>query len=79
MAERVPQKFEEKLDRIDAIVKELEGGAELDRAIALFKEGRTLARECEVLLKNAQDQIDQAMTEPSPTPSNGDLDNQIPF
>jgi exodeoxyribonuclease VII small subunit len=78
MAERTAKTFEEKLDRIDAIVKELEGGAELDRAIALFKEGRTLARECEVLLKNAQEQIDQAMAEPA-QPAAGDLDNQIPF
>jgi exodeoxyribonuclease VII small subunit len=79
MAERIPKTFEEKLDRIDAIVKELEGGAELDRAIALFKEGRTLARECEVLLKSAQEQIDQAMAEPAQPSPNGDLDNQIPF
>lgn len=79
MADRVAKTFEEKLDRIDAIVKELEGGTELDRAIALFKEGRTLARECEVLLKNAQEQVDQAMAEPSSAAANGDLDSQIPF
>ena len=77
MADKIPKTFEEKLERIDAIVKELEGGAELDRAIALFKEGRTLARDCEVLLKNAQEQIDQAMAEPAG--NSGDSDNQIPF
>jgi exodeoxyribonuclease VII small subunit len=77
MPDRVPKTFEEKLDRIDAIVKELEAGADLDRAIALFKEGRTLARECEVLLKNAQEQIDQAMADPGAQKS--DRDNQIPF
>lgn len=56
-----PKTFEEKLDRIDAIVKELEGGrTDLDRAIALFKEGKTLTRECETLLKSAQEQIDRA-------------------
>jgi exodeoxyribonuclease VII small subunit len=76
MSERVPKTFEEKLDRIDAIVKELEGGVDLDRAIVLFKEGKTLARDCELLLKNAQEQIDQAMAEP---PAGGDLENQIPF
>ena len=78
MPDRVPKTFEEKLDRSDAIVQELETGADLDRAITLFKEGRTLARECEVLLKSAQEQIDQAMTEPARS-SNADLDNQIPF
>ncbi len=78
MPDRIPNTFEEKLDRIDAIVKELEGGADLDRAIALFKEGRALARECEVLLKSAQEQIDQAMTETSP-PAGKDAGDQIPF
>lgn len=78
MPERIPKTFEEKLDRIDAIVKELEAGADLDRAIALFKEGRGLARECEVLLKSAQEQIDQAMSD-SAAPSGKDAGDQIPF
>ncbi len=61
MSDGSPKTFEEKLDRIDAIVKELEGGrTDLDRAIALFKEGKTLTRECEELLKSAQEQIDRA-------------------
>lgn len=76
--------FEAKLDRIDAIVKELESGdTKLDRAIELFKEGKQLARECEQLLKNAQLQIDEAMSE---TAQGGkqrakadELDDQIPF
>lgn len=77
--------FEAKLDRIDAIVKELESGdTKLDRAIVLFKEGKTLARECEALLKSAQVQIDEAMSEPQSAAANkrskGDeLDDQIPF
>jgi exodeoxyribonuclease VII small subunit len=76
--------FEAKLDRVDAIVKELESGdTTLDRAIALFKEGKTLARECETLLKSAQTQIDEAMAEPeSPLDKRdkGDgLGDQIPF
>lgn len=61
MTDGTPKTFEEKLDRIDAIVKELEGGrTDLDRAIALFKEGKTLTRECESLLKSAQEQIERA-------------------
>jgi exodeoxyribonuclease VII small subunit len=76
---------EAKLDRIDAIVKELESGdTKLDRAIVLFKEGKVLARECEALLKSAQTQIEDAMSE---QPSGGgnkrakpdQLDDQIPF
>jgi exodeoxyribonuclease VII small subunit len=65
--------FEAKLERIDAIVRELENeNTQLDRAIALFKEGKVLARECETLLKSAQAQIDEAMTDAKP-------DDQIPF
>ena len=61
MPDATPKSFEEKLDRIDAIVKELEGGrTDLDRAVALFKEGKTLTRECETLLKSAQEQIERA-------------------
>ncbi|HEV7179820.1 MAG TPA: exodeoxyribonuclease VII small subunit [Candidatus Baltobacteraceae bacterium] len=68
MSNGVPKNFEEKLERIDAIVKELEGGrVELDRAIELFKEGKVLARECEVILRNAQDQVDRAMSD-APAP-----------
>ncbi|HVR46825.1 MAG TPA: exodeoxyribonuclease VII small subunit [Candidatus Binatia bacterium] len=65
--------FESKLERIEAIVRELEDeNTKLDRAIALFKEGKMLARECETLLKSAQAQIDEAMSETKP-------DDQIPF
>jgi len=61
MSEGAPKTFEAKLERIDAIVKELEGGVELDRAIELFKEGKLLASECEVLLRGAQEQVERAV------------------
>ena len=54
------------LARIDAIVKELEAGTDLARATELFKEGKTLTRECETLLKGAQEQIDRATRDESP-------------
>ncbi len=64
MSNGVPKSFEEKLERIDTIVKELESGrVELDRAIELFKEGKTLARDCEVMLRSAQEQVDRAMSD----------------
>ena len=66
MADALPQTFEAKLARIDAIVKELEGATvELARATELFKEGKMLARECETLLKGAQEQIDRATRDES--------------
>jgi len=78
MAEQKPGAFEEKVSRLEAIVKELEGGGvELDRAVALFKEGKTLATECEKLLKGAQQQIDRAM-EAAKTEEPGSSD-EIPF
>jgi exodeoxyribonuclease VII small subunit len=85
MSDRLPQTFEQKLTRIDAIVKELEGGAvELQRATELFKEGKALARECDALLKTAQGQIDDAMAEPQARGKgervkSDELDDQIPF
>ncbi len=67
MSSDLPKSFEGKLERVEAIVKELETGrVELDRAIELFKEGKVLARECEALLRSAQEQVDRAMTD---TPS----------
>ncbi len=56
--------FDAKLARLEAIVKQLESGdPSLDDAVKLFKEGKTLAAECEQLLKSSQDQIDAAMRE----------------
>jgi exodeoxyribonuclease VII small subunit len=84
MSDRLPKTFEQKLARIDEIVKELEGGTvELQRATELFKEGKVLARECEALLKSAQTQIDEAMSEPQSAgrkrATSDELDDQIPF
>lgn len=64
MTDAAPGPFESKLARLESIVKELEeGNVELDRAVVLFKEGKTLSSECEELLKSAQTQIDMAMSE----------------
>jgi exodeoxyribonuclease VII small subunit len=72
MADALPQSFEAKLARIDVIVKELEGGSvDLQRATELFKEGKTLARECEALLKGAQEQIDRASRDEPPASASG--------
>jgi len=83
MKNAAPKTFEEKLDRIDAIVKELESGrTELERAIELFKEGKTLSRECEAMLKSAQAQIDTAMSGGDEAAKNGaaeELSDELPF
>lgn len=77
MADQKTGAFEQKIARLEAIVKELENGSvELDRAVALFKEGKTLAGECETLLKGAQEQIDKAMEQ---TGVQAAADDEIPF
>ncbi len=79
MADQKPGPFEEKVARLEAIAKELEGGnVELDRAIALFKEGKSLATECEKLLKGAQQQIDRAMESAMQTEETSSVE-EIPF
>ncbi|MFY9781421.1 MAG: exodeoxyribonuclease VII small subunit [Candidatus Baltobacteraceae bacterium] len=61
MAEKRSGEFEQALERLEAIVKELEGGGVgLDESVRLFREGRELARKCEELLKNAQATVDAA-------------------
>ncbi|MBV8724251.1 MAG: exodeoxyribonuclease VII small subunit [Candidatus Eremiobacteraeota bacterium] len=83
MTTRLPQTFEEKLARIDAIVKELEGGTvELQRATELFKEGKVLARQCEALLRTAQEHIDEAAAEPkagAAAAADSELRDELPF
>jgi exodeoxyribonuclease VII small subunit len=75
MADATTGAFEQKVARLESIVKDLESGnVDLDRAVALFKEGKALARECEDLLKVAQDQIDRAMQGNAPEPS-----DEVPF
>jgi exodeoxyribonuclease VII small subunit len=78
MSDQKPGAFEQKVAELESIVKQLEkGDVELDRAVELFKRGKTLANECEQLLKGAQEQIDRAM-EQAPTPQPSDSD-EIPF
>ena len=76
MPDQAPGAFEQKIARLEAIVKELESGnVELDRAVALFKEGKALSAECEQLLKGAQEQIDRAMSQTGHPAEEG----EIPF
>lgn len=78
MPDQKPGPFEEKVARLEAIAKELEGGnVQIERAVALFKEGKTLAAECEKLLKDAQQQMDHAM-ESSQTAESASGD-EVPF
>jgi exodeoxyribonuclease VII small subunit len=58
MAESKSASFEEALKQLDQIVKELEGeNIDLERSVALFKQGRTLVAHCEALLKTAEETL----------------------
>ncbi len=50
--------FEKQMQRLEAIVRELEHGeVTLERNVALYKEGRTLADSCRRLLDEAKHEI----------------------
>ena len=78
MADKEQGTFEAKVARLEAIVADLESGnVELDKAVALFKEGKALSRECEELLKGAQADIDRAME--VTTKNDEGSDEEVPF
>lgn len=50
--------FEEKIKRLEEIVRMLEGGdAELEKSLELFEEGTKLVKECSKTLDDAQQKI----------------------
>jgi len=58
MAENKSTSFERSLERLKAVVDELEKeSVDLERSVELFQEGRTLVARCEVLLKNAEETL----------------------
>ena len=62
MTEHKAATFEVSVKRLEEIVAQLESDTvSLDTSVALFQEGREIARRCEGLLKTAQAQIDAAV------------------
>lgn len=54
--------FEQALQRLEQVVKELEtGDLSLDNALALFQEGVALARQCGVQLDEAEAKIEKLL------------------
>jgi exodeoxyribonuclease VII small subunit len=63
MAENKAAGFEAALERLEQIVRTLESDqATLDESVALFKEGRDLARQCEAMLASAHQAIEAVAT-----------------
>jgi exodeoxyribonuclease VII small subunit len=78
MADKKTGEFERAIERLEAIVRQLEtGDVGLDESVKLFREGRELARTCERLLSEAQKEVEAAATEPSPAPAADD--GALPF
>lgn len=66
MADDKSTSFEGSLQRLEQIVKALETEEpELERAVALYREGRDLIGRCEGLLKSAQQAIDAVNAPPA--------------
>lgn len=56
--------FEEKLDKLEALIKDLESGEKsLDESVKLYNEGIQLAKSCHQELKEAEDIIVKLMNE----------------
>lgn len=58
MSKKQPQSFEDQMQRLQDIVRELErADLPLERNVALYKEGRELARSCKDMLDRARHEI----------------------
>lgn len=58
------EKFEEKLTRLEGLIKELENGeVDLDFAIEKYSEAMKLAKECTDEIKKAEAQINKIVKE----------------
>jgi exodeoxyribonuclease VII small subunit len=57
-----PADFEACMQRLDAIVRELESGSvPLERAMSLFEEGLRLGSSCRTLLEQAQARVEKLL------------------
>lgn len=68
--------FEASMERLDQIVKALEGGeVSLEESIALFEEGTKLAAKCTELLDTAELKVSKLMAGPDGAPVEEELPN----
>ena len=72
MAAKKQLSFEQSMDRMEQIVKELERGeCTLDEAMALFAEGSKLAGSCSDLLDKAEQKVTKLLS--------ADGEEEVPF
>lgn len=78
MAENKSASFEASLARLAEIVAELEReGVELERAVALYREGKTLIGRCEQLLTAAEETLREAAGTAAPSSAAAALDERL--
>lgn len=67
--------FEEKLERLNHIVEQLEAGdaLTLEASLTLFEEGITLVRGCQQLLETAELRVQNVLEQDTPEPGENDL------
>ena len=69
--------FEASMERLDQIVKALEGGeVSLEESITLFEEGTKLAAKCTELLDTAELKVTKLMAGPDGAPVEEELPNE---
>ena len=62
--------FEEKIKELESIINELESGnTNLEESIDMYTKAMTLVKECDIKLKNIEEQVNKIMLE------NGELEN----
>lgn len=72
--------FEEKMQRLEQIVRSLErGDATLEDSLKLFREGTELVESCGKLLDEAELQVKKISTAADGSPVEEDFANEIPF
>lgn len=82
MSKKTRPNFEKQMERLSAIVRELEDAdLPLERNVALYKEGKSLAQSCRILLEEARNEIllcsgkDGAAGNCSPPGEDGEAEN----
>ncbi|MEW6447021.1 MAG: exodeoxyribonuclease VII small subunit [Bacillota bacterium] len=69
MSEDKPLSFEQCLERLEAVIKEIENGnLDLDTAIARFTEGMELVKQCRMLLSGAEQKLSLLLESDSEKP-----------
>lgn len=67
MAEK-KMKFEQAMERLDEIVRQLERGeAPLEEALSLFEEGTKLVKQCSAQLERAEQKVSKLLAGPDNT------------